>query len=112
MPFMASGFGPDFLFKVDQLIWSARRHCRPSLRLYPSSEADQVEAVEVDWFYLLRNNDRLWSMGSSFLPIEELLKRPSHDQNRPAFLKVNLPFAPDLPHKLEWRLASLDSPLA
>ncbi len=97
------------LFKVDQLVWSVRRCCRP-LRL-KVGRSDGGE-TEIDYVDQLIRNARLWTLGG-LMPLEKLLARPNDDARGAAFLYLNTPFAPDAVHVVaSWRSSASNPPLA
>lgn len=70
--------GPEDLFIVDQLVWAARRYCRPF-----QTDKDAVALLQAD--------PEKWRLSLS-LPIESLLSMPEEDPFRKGFLYKNMPF--------------------
>ena len=100
---------PQDLLKVDQLVWSVRRFCRPLRYVLGDPEAGSF--VDVDELRLLSDDPRRWQLGS-LLPLEQLLAKPVQDVRRAMFVDCNVPFAPDLPHEYHhMRYSSSNAPL-
>jgi hypothetical protein len=99
----------DDLLKVDQLMWSVRRHCRP---LNYAVDAGQ-RTLRVDEVEALRRDQRRWFLSGNF-PIESMLEGRRRVELRELFLRLNTAFAPDQPHDFwsGWRSASSNSPLS
>ncbi|MGB8412328.1 MAG: hypothetical protein WCE23_05830 [Candidatus Binatus sp.] len=107
--YMLYGFSywSDDLFKLDQLVWSIRRHCRPfELRLgHPEKN------VKIDWVEQLKKQPDHWRIGGN-LPVETLLAERTPDVLYEALTKLNASFAPDLVHEPSgWRASSSNPPL-
>ena len=101
-------FWSDDLLKLDQIVWSIRRHCRPFNMRLPSAKG----IVEVNWIEELKKQPRYWTVGSN-LPIEQLLAKRTPTALYEALTKLNAPFAPDHEHELSsWRTSSANPPLA
>jgi hypothetical protein len=92
------------LVKVDQLIWSVRRHCQPfTWEPRPGDIIDQVEQR-------IARPDR-WALNG--LPLEKLMARPDEDALRVAFMRLNTAFDPGCHHTLAgWRASAGNPPLA
>jgi hypothetical protein len=54
---------PDDPFKVDQLIWSVRRHCRPFQHQSGDPDLDNINQLD------LLKNSRRWKLGKFFCPL-------------------------------------------
>lgn len=97
----------DDLVKVDQLVWSTRRYCRPLQYVLSGCEGDTT-INEVDE---LKTNSRRWKLFSSS-PVESLIESGVSNELKTTFLRFNVPFAPDIEHKLSnWQVAALNPPL-
>jgi hypothetical protein len=96
------------LFKLDQAVWLIRRYCRTFTYTIPHGG----KTITVDYVDQVLKGSTSWShMG--FLPLERLLERSHEDPDRAAFLRHNVPFAPNADHqlhRLSWR--SADPPFA
>ena len=91
------------LVKVDQLVWSVRRYCRP-LR-------ETLEGHEIDHIEELRKHPESWTLGG-FLPLEELMEGTRGEGLKNTFLLGNTSFAPDVRHSITPRLhLRVDNPL-
>ncbi|WP_296337701.1 hypothetical protein, partial [Reyranella sp.] len=91
--------------KIDQQIWAVRRCCRAfHLKIkYPDGQTIEDNSVQ-----RLLNDSRDWRVNRSLL--EELVDAPVDDPNRVAFLRLNVPFAPDERHELTSRTDMSHSP--
>ncbi|GIL38143.1 hypothetical protein [Roseiterribacter gracilis] len=97
----------DDLFKVDQLIWSARRLCK---RL-KEHLADGDWSTDVDWIDILQRNPERWSIDQS-LPLEKLLLSDDDALLQPFVRNMNFAFAPDHLHQVDTiRLTAHNPPL-
>lgn len=95
----------DDLMKVDQLVWSIRRHCRT---LRDTFEIDG-RAIEIDEVEALQQHRERWAL-DDFLPLERLIGGRNGEEPKRAFLRLNTPFAPNDDHLLSgWRFASSTS---
>jgi len=98
----------DDLFKVDQVTWSVRRHCRP----FKVTLSNETDTVEIDEIRFLQPSSPRWSL-TGFSPIEQLLKRKNDDELKRMFLALNRPFAPESKHQISrYRSGSQNPPLA
>ncbi len=98
----------DDLLKVDQLIWSARRHCR---RLTDRFDIDGRE-IEIDEVEQLRLCPERWTL-SPLLPLEVLIaSKHEVGLKRNLFLRLNTPFAPSADHRFSgWWMSASNPPL-
>lgn len=96
---------PDDIFKIDQQIWAVRRCCRAfHLKIkYPNGQIIEDDSVQ-----RLLGDSRDWRVNRSLL--EELVDAPVNDLDRVAFLRLNIPFAPDGQHELTSRTDMSHSP--
>jgi hypothetical protein len=101
-------FCSDDLFKLDQVVWSFRRHCRPfNMRLNSIKEI-----IEINWIERLKEQPRYWTVGSNLL-VEQLLVQKTPNALYEALTILNAAFAPDIEHELSsWRTSSSNPPLA
>lgn len=98
------------LYKLDQLIWSIRRHCRPLETQTP--RADIGRAITIDPVDQLNRNRGLWHL-SGMLPLEKALGQRADGDLRATLIAFNEPFAPSASHVLsQYRNASANPPLA
>jgi hypothetical protein len=109
--YMLYGFAvqTDDLFKLDQLIWAIRRHCR-SFAYIPIPGEKPINQIE-----RLKKESGLWRLDSNFL-IEKLVDEKASTQRGKALgealMELNLPFAPNRSHNLKgYRLTSAPGPL-
>ena len=101
-------FEQDDLFKLDQVIWSLRRHCRPFLQ----RSQTMGRLIEVDWVAHLRRNPKEWSVNPMY-PLERALAGESGSPIlTDAARHLNQPFAPSDVHDFgAWGLAIVNAPL-
>lgn len=86
------------LLKIDQIIWSVRRHCRPLKN-------------GRDWIDVLQRSPRYWKLSGS-LPLEQAIKGHRSVSAREDLLNLNKPFAPKHKHVLRGNLlAGANSPI-
>jgi hypothetical protein len=94
------------LFKLDQLIWAVRRHCRPFAETILAGE----KRIKINWIDRLKKDPSFWQLDNNFL-IEKLVDGEASTR-REALMELNLPFAPNRSHTLTgWRLTSAAGPL-
>jgi hypothetical protein len=108
--YMLYGFDvwSEDLFKLDQVVWKIRRHCRPLKQFI----RDARQTITIDWIEQLKKHVGHWTLGSN-LPIEKVLAGNESPAITEAFRALNVPFTPDRIHVLAgWRTSSRNSPLA
>jgi HEPN domain-containing protein len=95
------------LFKLDRLVWSIRRHCRPFEQVL---RADSNNERKIDWVEMLQRNRKYWTINGA---LEKLLDTKGRSEMRRALVTLNAPFAHGRRHSLkEWGSASKSPPLA
>lgn len=101
-------FERDDLFKLDQLVWSLRRHCRPLLQRQKSIG----KIIDIDWVEQLRQNPREWRINPAF-PLESALDGKKRSPIlTDAARHLNQPFAPSNDHDFsDWGFAAVNAPL-
>jgi hypothetical protein len=101
-------FNRDDLYKLDQLVWTIRRHSVPFKRLMRRGHG---ERTEVDWLAALRNDPTRWKIGPG-LPLEKALGGKGHSDVVAAARTLNQPFCPSEDRRFgEWNFGMASSPL-
>lgn len=104
--------GLEDVMKVDQLIWSIRRHCRPFRDRFELND----NLIDIDEIDALQQHPDRWVVNFS-LPLEKLIGGKAHSGLKNQFLQLNIPFALSEDHVghhviSALRLAGKESPLA
>lgn len=95
------------LFKLDQVVWEIRRHCRPLIQTIQGGP----ELMEIYWIPRLRTDRSKWSLDET-LPLEMALAGKRSLEVNAAVLKLNSSFAPDREHDYPgWRTTTSESPM-
>lgn len=100
---------PDDLAKVDSMVWSVRRCCRPIANYMKFLDPDAGERQGIEALGKWRN---IWKVGAD-LPLEKLIREPTENPLRQAFLRANVPFQGNntwLDDRIAW--SSVNSPFA
>ncbi|RYY26129.1 MAG: hypothetical protein EOP62_11670 [Sphingomonadales bacterium] len=98
----------DDLVKVDQLVWSVRRHCIPfKIELGEPGHERTFDRLQE----LVAQPDR-WRLGGT-LPIEQVMGRPETDGLHNSLMRLNTAFNPDGDLRVDgWRVSASNPPLA
>lgn len=82
------------IFKVDHVIWSVRRYCRPFFETFSPAIG---EGFTIDWPEKLKCNPSEWRI-SSFNRLEQALDNEISKDVFDAISNLNFAFAPEYPH--------------
>jgi hypothetical protein len=94
----------DEMFKLDQMVWQIRRHCRP----LNQTVSDGTREIQIDWAEHLKKSPHQFITSGV---IERLMEQDQPSDARAALLEQNLAFNPAPMENVSWYSSVYNPPL-